>query len=91
MPNNTTLTVRIDPVVKQQAQTILNDLGLDMTSAINVYLKKIIQCEGIPFELRREKLNEESLRVIEKPRRGEDTIGPFDTVEELMEALDAED
>ena len=91
MPNNTTLTVRIDPVVKQQAQTILNDLGLDMTSAINVYLKKIIQCEGIPFELRREKLNEESLRVIEKTRRGEDTIGPFDTVEELMEALDAED
>lgn len=91
MPNNTTLTVRIDPAVKQQAQVILNDLGLDMTSAINVYLRKIIQCEGIPFELRREKLNEETVRVIEETRRGENTIGPFDTVDELMEALDAED
>ena len=45
MPNNTTLTVRIDPVVKQQAQTILNDLGLDMNRIVEQMAQQALDIE----------------------------------------------
>lgn len=90
MPN-TTLTIRVDSEIKQQVQHILADIGLDMTSAINVYLHKIIQYEGIPFELRRDPYNAETMQVIEEANRGENLQGPFDSVKALMEALDADD
>jgi len=90
MPN-TTLTIRVDSEIKQQAQSILSDIGLDMTSAINVYLRKIIQHEGIPFELKRTPYNEETMQIIEEANRGKNLCGPFESVSELMEALDADD
>ncbi len=90
MPN-TTLTIRVDSEIKQQVQSILSDIGLDMTSAINVYLRKIIQHEGIPFELKRTPYNEETMQIIEEANRGENLCGPFESVAELMEALDADD
>lgn len=43
--------VRTDDKKKHQAQVILKQLGLDLSTAINVYLVKIIERKGIPFEL----------------------------------------
>ena len=47
----TTLQIRIDTKTKKSAQKILQELGLDMTTAITVYLKRIVTKKGIPFEL----------------------------------------
>lgn len=47
----TTIQVRIDNKTKQSAQKVLNELGLDMSSAIKVYLKQIILHQGIPLRL----------------------------------------
>lgn len=46
----TTIQVRTPAKTKKAAQKILKELGLDMSTAINVYLVKIIQRKGIPFE-----------------------------------------
>jgi DNA-damage-inducible protein J len=52
---STTLQIRIDEKTKKQAQKILSEMGLDMSSAIKIFLKNIIITESIPLELRSEK------------------------------------
>ena len=45
------INIRVDRNVKNKAQDIFTALGLDMTSAINVFLRQAIRKNGIPFEL----------------------------------------
>ena len=51
----TTLQIRIDEETKDQAKQILGELGLDMSSAIKLFLRNIIITESIPLDLRSEK------------------------------------
>lgn len=50
MAKTANLYVRIDPDVKEQAEYILNSLGLPPSSAITMFYKQIIQHQGLPFE-----------------------------------------
>ncbi|MDR0615358.1 MAG: type II toxin-antitoxin system RelB/DinJ family antitoxin [Synergistaceae bacterium] len=45
----TNINIRTDSEVKAKATAILADLGLDMTTAFNVFLRQIINRRGIPF------------------------------------------
>jgi len=45
------LNLDIDADLKEQTLNVLTRLGLDFTTAINVYFKKIVSDNGIPFEL----------------------------------------
>lgn len=56
------IQIRIDEKTKKDAQAILNDIGLDLSSAIKVYLKQIIIYKGIPLQL----LTENGLTVAEE-------------------------
>lgn len=46
--------ISIDAKVKKQAVELFADLGLDLSTAINIYLKKAIAEQGIPFDVVRE-------------------------------------
>jgi len=48
---STNINIRVDSDVKHKAQDIFSGLGLDMTSAINIFLRQAIRKNGIPFEL----------------------------------------
>ena len=48
---NTNINIRVDSDVKNKAQEVFSGLGLDMTSAINIFLRQAIRRNGIPFEL----------------------------------------
>ncbi|OGJ63895.1 hypothetical protein A3C37_03165 [Candidatus Peribacteria bacterium RIFCSPHIGHO2_02_FULL_53_20] len=47
----TTIQVRTEDKTKKAAQLILRKLGLDLSTAINIYLVQIIEKNGIPFEI----------------------------------------
>ena len=51
MTKNTTLNLRVDPIVKEQAEEVLSKLGIPMSTAINMYLRKIYLTKGIPFTM----------------------------------------
>ena len=57
--------VRVDDIQKKDAEKILNNLGLTMTTGIHLFLNSIIRCKGLPFEIA---LSREELL-------GEDTAG----------------
>lgn len=46
-----TLQVRLPDELREEADSVLNEIGMDMSTAIRVYLKKIVQNRAIPFSL----------------------------------------
>ena len=49
MEKTVTLNLRVNPVVKQQAESVLKQLGIPMSTAIDMYLRQISMKGGIPF------------------------------------------
>ena len=47
-----TINVKVDDDIKIKSEQIFKELGLSTSSAINIFLKKVINCKGIPFELK---------------------------------------
>ena len=43
---------RVDPKTKEQAEAILNQLGIPMSNAIGMFLKQIVMQRGIPFDMK---------------------------------------
>lgn len=43
--------IRIDRDIKQQAAALFSQLGLDMSSAVNVFLRQCLLCGGLPFSV----------------------------------------
>ncbi len=43
---------RVDPDTKEQAEAILNQLGIPMSNAIGMFLKQIVMQRGIPFDIK---------------------------------------
>ncbi|MBP5255516.1 MAG: type II toxin-antitoxin system RelB/DinJ family antitoxin [Clostridia bacterium] len=53
----TNLNIRIDENLKKQAESLFSDLGLNMSSAITVFLKSAVDYNGIPFEIKKTERN----------------------------------
>ena len=53
----TNLNIRIDENLKKQAEILFSDLGLNMSSAITVFLKSAVDYNGIPFEIKKTERN----------------------------------
>ena len=47
-----TVTARVDENVKKEAETLFKKMGLNMSTAMNLFLKKCILEQGIPFEFK---------------------------------------
>lgn len=51
MEKTTTLNVRVNPTIKQNAEAVLQQLGIPMATAVDMYLRQITLTGGIPFSL----------------------------------------
>ena len=83
------LYVRIEPDVKEQAEEILSALGITASNAINMFYKQIILQKGLPFEVKLDEPNEVTYAAMAAAEKDEDMYGPFDSVADMMEALNA--
>jgi DNA-damage-inducible protein J len=48
----TNLTIRIDESIKQEAESLFSKIGLNISTAINVFFRQAIREQSIPFELK---------------------------------------
>ena len=87
--NNTSMTIRTDKDIKSQVQRIYSDLGIDLSTAINVFLRQSIMHNGFPFEVTLDTPNAVTMKAISDAENGIDIHGPFNSVAELMEDLNA--
>lgn len=89
MATTTNLNIRVDEEVKRKAEAIFNELGLNMSSAMNIFLRYCVRYGGIPFDLRIEKPNAETLAAIDDVNNNRNMSQTFDNVRTLMEDLNA--
>ena len=74
--------ISIDAETKAQAQAILADLGLDLSTAVNIFLRQMVYEDGIPFRITRRTHN-----LVTLAEKGEDMHGPFHDAEDMSIAL----
>ena len=84
------LNIRTDKVVKEQAEEIFSALGLNMTTAINMFLRTAIREHGIPFDLKLDVPNDTTIAAIEEGRRimNDPTTPRYSSMDELKAALE---
>lgn len=85
----TNLNIRTDKDVKEKAEAIFSELGLNMTSAVNMFLRTTIRENGIPFSLKLDVPNETTAAAIEEGRRiaGDPNVPGYMSMAELRKGL----
>ena len=87
----TSMSIRMDRAVKEQSQQLFKALGMDMTTAINIFLRQALIKKGLPFEVTAEGADSILMQRLAEADNDHDIHGPFNTVQALMEDLDADD
>ena len=86
----TNLNIRIDKDIKDQAEMIFSELGLNMTTAINMFLRTTIRENGIPFSLKLDVPNEITDAAIKDGRRIalDSSVKGYTNMDDLKKALE---
>lgn len=63
-----TLNMRVDPRVKEEAERVYAQFGMNLTDAVNVFLHKSIMEGGLPFDLRPPRYNAETELAVHEAR-----------------------
>ena len=87
---STNLNIRTDKAVKVAAEKIFDELGMNMTTAVTIFLRQTIRENGIPFELKLSVPNETTAAAIEEGRRiaYDPNVKGYNSIDELRAALD---
>ena len=85
----TNINIRMDDNLKLQFDRLCNELGLNMTTAFNIFAKTMVRQQRIPFEVALDVPNAETLAAIDDVNHGRNLSKSFRSVTELMEDLNA--
>ncbi len=86
----TNINVRIDTELKQSAEELFADLGLNMSAAITMFLKSAVSHDGIPFEVKRSTPNAETraaLAEYDEMKRNPDKYKRYHSFNDLMDEV----
>ncbi len=86
--SKTSMSIRLDSEIKEQAQQVFNSLGMDMTTAINIFLRQAIQYQGLPFDVRLDE-SRKLMEVLADLDQNRNMSQSFGSVSDLMEDLRA--
>ena len=90
MSKTAAISMRVEPSVKHDAESIFGSFGLTLADAINVFLHKSIQVGGMPFELRQPRYNSETEEAIQEAKdimAGKIEAKTYDSFDELLRDL----
>lgn len=85
----TTINVRVDEDLKRRVESIYSELGMNLSTAINVFLRASVRCDGIPFDMRLENPNSETIAaMLEAERIAKDpSVKGYTDLDELFADL----
>lgn len=89
MADTTNFSVRMDSDIKKQCESLYGELGMTLTTAINVFLRQSLRVGGLPFEVRLEQPNKETIAaMLEAERIAHDpNVRHYSDVEEALQEL----
>lgn len=82
--------VRIDADIKKEATALFSSLGLDMSSAVNLFLHQCVLRGGLPFAVEVPQYSDKTLNAMAEARRisRDPDVKGYTTMDELKAALD---
>lgn len=91
MPKSTNLNIRLDKELKEQADKLFKKLGLNMSSAINLFLTQSVKEQGIPFLITDKKPTKKLQKALQEAdaiASGKKETKNYTNFEELLKDLD---
>ena len=81
--------IRIDPEIKKQATDLFKTLGLDMSSAVNIFLHQCLLRGGLPFTIEVPKYSKATLAAMEEAKTisNNPSVPGYTSMDELKKAL----
>ena len=85
----TNFSVRMDSDIKKQCEALYSELGMNLTTAINVFLRQSLRVGGLPFDVRVQQPNKETIAaMLEAERIARDSsVKRYSDVEVALKAL----
>ena len=91
--NTTNLNIRVDATLKQESDMLFKNLGLNMSTAINMFLTKCVKTSSIPFKIEEPKPSKKlkkALKEVDYMMKHPDKYKSYESVEELFKDLDSD-
>ena len=84
--------IRIDSKIKEEAVQLFSSLGMDMSGAVNIFLRQCVLRGGIPFSIELPQYNEKTLTAMAEAKKisKDPDVKGYNSLEELKAALDEE-
>lgn len=79
------INVKIDSELKKQAESLFSDLGMNMTTALNIFLRQAVRENRIPFEITRDPYSLE--KAISDTRTRTNLYGPYASAEDAVASM----
>lgn len=89
MADTTNISIRLDVELKKQAEQLFSELGMNMTTAFNIFLRQAVRQQRIPFDVALEAPNAETIAAMEEAERiSRDTsVKGYTDAEQMMKEL----
>ena len=90
MPATTNLTIRMNAKLKKEADELFSDLGLNLSTAFNMFVRQALRVQGLPFEVTRKQPNSETLAAMHEAEQiasGEIPAKSFSNAKALFKDL----
>lgn len=86
---STNFSVRMDSDIKKQCESLYGELGMSLTTAINVFLRQSLRVGGFPFEVKLDQPNKETMAaMLEAERIAKDpSVKHYTDVEDALREL----
>ena len=89
MADTTTFSVRMDTELKKQCEALYGELGMNLTTAINVFLRQSLRAGGFPFDVRLEKPSQKTIAAMLEAERiaGDPNVKGYTDLAEMFAEL----
>ena len=84
------MNISLDPTLKRDAIDLFSDLGMDLSTAVSVFLKKAVSVQGFPFPVTRETPNQETIDALNEfyeMKAHPEKYKKYDSPKELMDEV----
>ncbi len=86
MSETATVSFRTDPKVKEEAKALYESMGMDLSTALNVFLRQSIRDNGMPFKITREQPENIEARRQTEAHEGRSFTSSESLMKDLMDA-----
>ena len=88
--STTNITIRMDANLKVQAEALFNELGMNLSTASNIFVRQSLREGAIPFKIHLERPNAETIAAMEEAKRiaNDPSVKGYTDINELFAELE---